>query len=52
MLMLITTAVTYYLSKHDYGGAIEDYAVVIKFKPEFADAYVNRGLAYRDTRQT
>ena len=26
---------------------LPDYTVVIKFKPKFADAYVNRGLAYR-----
>jgi uncharacterized caspase-like protein len=35
-------------NKEDYKGAIEDYDQAIKLKPDYADAYYNRGIARSD----
>lgn len=35
------------LGDYNLHGAIEDYDQAIKLQPDFADAYLNRGVAYR-----
>ena len=37
-----------YRNKGDYDSAIKDYDVAIKLKPDFVQAYYNRGLAYHE----
>lgn len=39
-----------YLDRGDLAAAIEDYTRAIRLKPGYADALVNRGLAYHDMR--
>jgi tetratricopeptide (TPR) repeat protein len=35
----------------DNRGAINDYTQVIRLVPDWADAYYNRGLSYRDLEE-
>jgi hypothetical protein len=38
------------IKKGDLDGAIEDYTERIRLKPDYADAYLGRGLARREKR--
>lgn len=42
----------YFLTRSDYSNAIRKFLVVIKMKPDFAQAYYNLGVAYYETSRT